>query len=581
MLCALLALCLIFGITGFNNLKTVHAETKSGTSGGVKWEYDTETCTFTVSRDGNGYMADYGSYGATPWEDAGVPEDGIKKIVVNEGVEKIGNNAFEDCGGVREISLPKSLREVGHNAFDCVGEDHKNDIPIGTVTLKVVGTDAFIDSYITGQIIMCEGWKRLNDDAFTRSRITSVCICKPSSDGFDWLDGAFQSCKQLTDVTICEDLSYVAGGTFSGCENLKSIEFPKAMRNVYNNAFDGCNAIRDLYCRGSFSNIWFQDESEYIAHGNYNLYENWVPTYVDGNESPCECEVGKYQILAPSCSTLDGNWWIVRSKYEINHTIEVTENSTIVLLDNCDLTVSGGIHVHPNKSLYIVSEQVNNADQMGSLKVASVPDFCAGIGAGNSEGGVDVFICGGKIEAHGGFQGAGIGCGYMGNANVTIYNGNVKAYGDIDAAGIGCGLDSKTTVTIYNGTIEAHGRSGGAGIGCGENGESTVTIYNGNIKAWGEYTAGIGCGEGRGCICTVNLYGGNIEAHGSDGADDIGNGPSSYATVNDYRNGTGTGTLITEGSLAILLGVLAGVFIITSGVFIYLYFNKNKKKKEN
>ena len=48
-------------------------------------------------------------------------DSNITKVVIPEGVEKIGENAFEGCESLVEVTLPATLKEIGREAFrDCV-----------------------------------------------------------------------------------------------------------------------------------------------------------------------------------------------------------------------------------------------------------------------------------------------------------------------------------------------------------------------------------------------------------------------------------------------------------------------------
>ncbi len=59
----------------------------------------------------------------------------IKKIIIEEGVEQIGANAFADCSA-KEIVLPSTLKSLGSgcmkgmkNLEECIIPEHINIIP--------------------------------------------------------------------------------------------------------------------------------------------------------------------------------------------------------------------------------------------------------------------------------------------------------------------------------------------------------------------------------------------------------------------------------------------------------------------
>ena len=88
-----------------------------------------ENLAWSISDDGTLTIsvADGAATGATkdeytdedpaPWIEA-AKELGVTKIVVAEGVTKIGSNAFAGLDNVTDVSLPKSLEEISPTAFD-------------------------------------------------------------------------------------------------------------------------------------------------------------------------------------------------------------------------------------------------------------------------------------------------------------------------------------------------------------------------------------------------------------------------------------------------------------------------------
>jgi hypothetical protein len=97
---------------------TASAENLSGQCGeSATWVLDAAG-TLTIS--GSGFMDTYSAYGNDqPWYGQ---REKIKTIVVEEGINKIGEFAFDGCNNLQNVSLPESLTTIGKNAFSyCVG----------------------------------------------------------------------------------------------------------------------------------------------------------------------------------------------------------------------------------------------------------------------------------------------------------------------------------------------------------------------------------------------------------------------------------------------------------------------------
>lgn len=168
---------------------------------------------------------------------------------------------------------------------------------------------------------------------------------------------------------------------------------------------------------------------------------------------------------------------------------------------------------------------INDEDNSGKLE-ATGGYGGAGIGGGYDSSTSDITITGGTITARGSNSGAGIGGGNHGNgSNITISGGDVTAIGSVYAAGIGGELDG-SNITISNGKVTAiGGDQGGAGIGGGFwYSGSDITISGGDVEATGGgLAAGIGGGNG-GNGTDIEISGGKVTAKGGMSGAGIGGG---------------------------------------------------------
>ena len=176
---------------------------------------------------------------------------------------------------------------------------------------------------------------------------------------------------------------------------------------------------------------------------------------------------------------------------------------------------------------------INDEDNNGKLE-ATGGYGGAGIGGGRHSSASDITITGGTITARGSYSGAGIGGGasdingpYCNGSNITISGGDVTAIGSVYASGIGGGsIGSGSDITISGGKVTAKGGDqGGAGIGGGfwASG-SDITISGGEVEATGGgLAAGIGGGNG-GNGTDIEISGGKVTAKGGMSGAGIGGG---------------------------------------------------------
>lgn len=182
----------------------------SGTTGSCIWAID-ENNVLTIS--GNGQMGDYQNSADTPWR-----ELNVRKLVINDGVTNIGNNAFSGFSGLEKIVVSGSVKTIGSNAFaEC--EDLK---------------------YIT----ISNGVEKFDSHAFTGCKNLTSIMLPGSLNAIG--EGAFAGCEKLTSVNIPDIITDIESETFSGCSALESISIPASVNTIHTKAFADCLSLRKI-----------------------------------------------------------------------------------------------------------------------------------------------------------------------------------------------------------------------------------------------------------------------------------------------------------------------------------------------
>ncbi len=165
---------------------------------------------------GIGEMYDYSDTNDVPWRRYKTTL--YKKIVVKEGITRIGANAFADMDSVTEISLPSTLKEIGANAFQ-----NMNSLPeiILPNTLEEIGSGCFYGCNQLKSIDLPSSLKKLGN---------------PDSDNSFAM---FEYCHNLRTINIPTDsqLSYIEPGAFYEC-GIESIFIPSAVEEIGVAAFN-------------------------------------------------------------------------------------------------------------------------------------------------------------------------------------------------------------------------------------------------------------------------------------------------------------------------------------------------------
>ena len=156
----------------------------SGSCGeNLTWTYDPETKTLTIT--GTGDMTDWPDGSEAPWAEFA---DEIEKVVIEEGVTSIGDNAFKDCTSLTEAEIPDTVTEIGNSAFEGCESLTEIEIPENVETIG---------------------------------------------------ENAFKGCTALAVVTFKgEEPPTLGNGVFDGCDNLKNIYVPKDFLKDYADALE-------------------------------------------------------------------------------------------------------------------------------------------------------------------------------------------------------------------------------------------------------------------------------------------------------------------------------------------------------
>ena len=177
-------------------------------------------------------------------------------------VTVIGENCFLENETVQSVILPESVNIVRAYAF----------------------SQSSLQTIVFGRDEM----RRIEDGAFSGSKLQSVNLPRLDRMGWGLFDGCaelcsvqldestgqippytFRACTDLLSVTLPDSVKEIGVCGFYGCSNLSELEWPKHLERVGIDAFAGC-AFREIILPG---------EVELIFYGAFSDCENL--TYVE------------------------------------------------------------------------------------------------------------------------------------------------------------------------------------------------------------------------------------------------------------------------------------------------------------
>ena len=225
--------------------------------------------------DEDGTLTIYGSGEIT----RNLPSDGVKKVVIEEGITIIGDSAFQGCRALTSVTIPDSVTSIRDDAFSgCTSlqyNEYGNGLYLGntenpyavfikmksddvaSITIhndtKLIYGSPFSGCTALMNVTIGDGVTSIGYEAFANCRgLTSVTIGDSvTSIGYR----AFYGCSGLTSVTIGNAVTSIGDSAFEDCSGLTSVTIGNAVTSIGDSAFEDCSGLTSIIIPDSVTSI--------------------------------------------------------------------------------------------------------------------------------------------------------------------------------------------------------------------------------------------------------------------------------------------------------------------------------------
>ena len=104
---------------------TAGAVSESGICGeNAVWSFDSETGVLTISGEGDmyGYLGHFGADRNDVDEKSPFDEDAVKKVIIENGITSVGQNAFDGFSNLESVEMADSVKIICDGAFNGCGK---------------------------------------------------------------------------------------------------------------------------------------------------------------------------------------------------------------------------------------------------------------------------------------------------------------------------------------------------------------------------------------------------------------------------------------------------------------------------
>lgn len=185
----------------------------------------------------------------------------LSSVSFGNSVRTIENDAFSLCKGLVSVNLPVSVTRIGIGAFSECGMTSMH-IPAGVAD---IGVDAFFRcDNLTSFTVAAGNTHFSTTDGLLISKNGKLLVCCPPgrSGAFSIPSGvtdigqqAFDECAKLTSVSIPDTVTNIGVGAFSCCYQLESVDIPDSVTGIGFVAFTDCSSLRSVAIPAGVKNI--------------------------------------------------------------------------------------------------------------------------------------------------------------------------------------------------------------------------------------------------------------------------------------------------------------------------------------
>lgn len=218
---------------------------------------------------GTGDMYDYEViFSTAPWSSI---RNNITSVIIQNGVTSIGNDAFFRCDNLSSVTFGNNIKRIGEYAFDQCSSLTSIEIPNGVTSIEdgafnycislanivIPNSVEDIGNYVFSD---CNNLPIVGNiryaDTYLIEVVDKTLNTYNIKNGTKWIGaGAFESCTNMTSISIPNSVVGIRNFAFAGCSSLTSITIPNNVTEIRLRAFESCHSLTTVVLPNKISYI--------------------------------------------------------------------------------------------------------------------------------------------------------------------------------------------------------------------------------------------------------------------------------------------------------------------------------------
>lgn len=161
----------------------------------------------------------------------------IESVVISGAVD-VPRDMFGKCAGLKKVTLKNGVQSIGERAFEKCSS--LESVIFENTVLEKISDGAFSGCSALSSIVLPDSVTEIEKYAFFETGLRNIQLPEKLT-----LIGAyaFCNCKNLKQVQLPSQLKELGNGAFSSCENLAQIQLPAQLNKLVTDAFRNCTSL--------------------------------------------------------------------------------------------------------------------------------------------------------------------------------------------------------------------------------------------------------------------------------------------------------------------------------------------------
>ena len=257
-------------------------------------------------------------------EDYTFSGSGTRRVILNEGIKKIGYGAFSDCENLNEVIMPNSITRIQEKIFYNSGV---REVKLSD-KIEIIEDLCFANCKNLKEIEIPSSVYSIGQGTFMNSGLERI---KLNDQLYEIKPEAFNNCKNLESIVFPESLEKIKDRAFAN-SGLRSVIFNDNLKVIDNGAFENCKNIKYIELPTRILKIGINAFKNCDFNYLYKIEKgNWIlsSTRLSRNDIVSEYKVSDLDDLYTSILTRSDYKTIFNRLYEYNKNNVIITNECI------------------------------------------------------------------------------------------------------------------------------------------------------------------------------------------------------------------------------------------------------------